>query len=65
LTNKIELKKSSNQDGEDERVRVVKKLATRFVNGCRTSSQVVPSFKEGVRVQKLIEEIRKQKVDTI
>lgn len=45
-------------EDEDERVRVVKKLAARFVNACLHNKQVTPSFKEGVRVQELIEKIR-------
>lgn len=43
---------------EDERVRVVKKLATRFINSCIQRRPMIPSFKDGVRVQGLIEKIR-------
>lgn len=45
-------------EDEDERVRVVKKLATRFVNSCIKRRSMIPSFKDGVRVQGLIEKIR-------
>lgn len=45
--------------GEDERVASVKKLASRFIYACINNQQIIPSFKEGVRVQELIEEIRK------
>ncbi len=43
---------------EDERVEVVKTLATRFIDGCNTKKEITPSFKEGFRVQQLIENIR-------
>lgn len=43
---------------EDERVRVVKEIASRFIDACIHKTQVTPSFKEGVRVQELIEKIR-------
>lgn len=54
----LNVKKDKSIVGEDERVRVVKKLAKKFINGCKTSNQVTPSFKEGLRVQSLIEKIR-------
>jgi len=47
---------------EDERVRVEKKFAARFVNGCINKKSVKPTFAEGLRVQKLTEEIRKQAI---
>lgn len=43
---------------EDERVRIVGKIASRFVRGCLSRKPVFPSFKEGARVQWLIEKIR-------
>lgn len=46
-------------DNEDKRVKIVRKLAIRFVDGCTHNKQVTPSFKDGLRVQELIEEIRK------
>lgn len=57
----VKNKKISKND-EDERVCVVKKLASRFVDGCRNRTQIVPSFVEGVRVQKLIDIIRAEKI---
>lgn len=45
--------------GEDERVRIVKKLAARFVAGISNSTSVTPSFVAGVRVHQLIDMIRK------
>lgn len=50
--------KGVKDESEDERVKVVKKLAARFVDACIHNKQVTPSFKEGVRVQELIEKIR-------
>lgn len=44
--------------GEDERVKVVKKLGQRFINAIIKKEKASPSFKEGVRVQELIEKIR-------
>lgn len=49
---------NNKKNEEDERVSVVANLAERFITGCMSSSQVTPSFKEGLRVQELIEEIR-------
>lgn len=43
---------------EDERVRVVRKLARRFVASCRKRRSMTPSFKEGFRVQELVEAVR-------
>lgn len=51
-------KKRSRIGDEDERVRVVKRLAAKFVNSCIQGKPMIPSFKEGVRVQELIEKIR-------
>lgn len=54
------IKKDKSIKGEDERVVVVKKLASRFVYGCANGIQVIPSFAHGARVQKLMDDIRKQ-----
>lgn len=43
---------------EDERVNLVRKIALRFVEASLHHQSMFPSFKEGLRVQKLIEEIR-------
>ena len=45
-------------NSEDERVKIVRKLASRFVEACIRHEQVIPSFREGLRVQELIEKIR-------
>lgn len=58
----IMIKKPKIKKGEDERVRTVKKLAKRFAEGVRTKTQVNPSFIHGLRVQELIESIRKNKM---
>ena len=42
-----------------EEVTEIKKLATRFINSIIHKETIIPSFKEGVRVQELIEGIRK------
>lgn len=57
---KISLPKEKIENSEDERVRIVKKLASRFINCCIKKRSMTPSFKEGVRVQWLIEQIRLQ-----
>lgn len=57
---KLIIKKDKSRKGEDERVVVVQKLASRFVQGCASGKQVTPSFVHGVRVQKLIDVIKKQ-----
>lgn len=50
------------RENEDERVRIVRKLAARFIKSCIQRKPIIPSFKEGVRVQELIEKVRKQQV---
>ena len=47
---------------EDERVRIIKKIAARFVDACIYNKQFVPSFREGVRVQELMEKIRAEQM---
>ena len=49
-------------DNEDERVKVVRKIAGKFVEACLYHKQTTPSFVEGLRVQKLIEKIRKESI---
>lgn len=51
-----------NLNSEDERVRVVKKLTARFIDSIIHDKNIIPSFKEGVRVQELIEKIRVENV---
>lgn len=43
----------------DERVLIVKRLAKKFIDACLQGQQMAPSFVEGVRVQELIEQARK------
>lgn len=52
-------KSYASKKNEDERVRVVKKLTTRFIDAITNNTNTTPSFKEGVRVQELIEKIKK------
>lgn len=48
--------------GEDERVKIVRKLASRLIDACLHNAQMTPSFQEGLRVQELIEKIRSEKI---
>lgn len=54
----IKVKKDAGRKDEDERVKIVRKLAQRFVDACINKKQMTPSFVDGVRVQELIEKIR-------
>lgn len=58
-TEQLSIPKDKITDNEDERVTEIKKLATRFINSIIHKETIIPSFKEGVRVQELIEEIRR------
>jgi predicted dehydrogenase len=59
---RLSAKKGRNRKNEDERVKIVRKLATRFVDACIARKQTSPSFVEGLRVQELIEKIRGEKI---
>jgi predicted dehydrogenase len=61
-TKQLSVKKVQGKKGEDERVKMVKILARRFVEACITHRQMTPSFAEGLRVQELIEQIRAEKI---
>lgn len=54
--------KKNSKKGEDERVRVVRNLTSRFVNSIIHNTESVPSFRDGVRVQELIEKIRTKRL---
>lgn len=54
----LKVKRDIGKKNEDERVKIVRKLTDRFVNACISKQQMTPSFKEGLRVQKLIEQVR-------
>lgn len=58
----LTVNKDSNRKDEDERVKIVRKIATRFIDSCIHNKQTVPSFNEGVRVQELIERLRVTKI---
>ncbi len=58
----ISLPEDKTKEGEDERARIVRKLAERFIKSCVQKKPIIPSFKEGARVQELIAKIRSQKV---
>ncbi len=55
---RVKVKKDKQLKNEDERVKIVRILAKRFVNACVRRRQMVPSFAEGLRVQELIYRIR-------
>ena len=57
-THRIRVRKDTERKNEDERVKVVRKLAERFVKACKAGKQMKPSFADGLRVQELIEKIR-------
>lgn len=57
---KIILSTEKNIKYEDERVLVVRKIAKRFIDTIDKKKEFVPSFKEGLRVQELIEKIRRR-----
>ena len=54
----VSIPKEEDRVDEDERVKVVKKLTTRFIDSIVHNKKIIPSFSEGVRVQELIERIR-------
>lgn len=60
-TKPLSVSKERGRKNEDERVKIVRKLATRFVEACTAGRQPPPSFVEGVRVQELVEQIRGEK----
>lgn len=48
--------------GEDERVKIVRKLARRFVAACADTAAMHPTFEDGVRAQEIVEQIRSSSV---
>lgn len=48
--------------GEDERVKYVRAIAQRFVESCIKEIEMSPNFKDGMRVEELIEKIRKDQI---
>ena len=57
-TKTLELKKEKDLPGDGERVKIVRKLAKRFVESCLKNKPMRPSFEDGLRVQMLIDKIR-------
>ncbi len=55
---RVRVVKDKQLKGEDERAKVVRILAKRFVRACAERRQMIPSFAEGLRVQELIDRIR-------
>ncbi|MEK9154330.1 MAG: Gfo/Idh/MocA family oxidoreductase [Patescibacteria group bacterium] len=58
----VKVRKDKDLTNEDERVKIVRKLAQRFVDACSNKKQMIPSFRDGLRVQELIETIRSKKI---
>ena len=53
----LSVKKGKGIKGDDERVRIIRVVAKRFVEACRKGTQMSPSFVDAVRVHELIEKI--------
>lgn len=56
----ISIPKKDVNKNEDERIKVVKQLTSRFINSIIQKKKMTPSFEDGVRVQQLIEKIRQE-----
>ncbi|MDQ5922729.1 MAG: hypothetical protein QG644_437 [Patescibacteria group bacterium] len=56
---KILVTKDKGKKGEDERAKIVRILANRFIKACTSGKQMTPSFVEGLRIQELIDKSRK------
>lgn len=56
------LSKEKTVNNEDERVTEIKKLTMRFINSIIQKKELIPSFHEGLRVQELIDRIRKEQI---
>ncbi|MDP3973598.1 MAG: Gfo/Idh/MocA family oxidoreductase [Candidatus Daviesbacteria bacterium] len=55
---RVTLAKEVDEINADERVKEVRKIAERFISSCINGNQMIPSFKEGLRIQELITAIR-------
>lgn len=58
----LKVRKDRDWQKDDERVKIVRKLATRFVNSSINKTQMRPSFSDGLRVQELIGRVRAKKL---
>lgn len=56
----VKVRKDVGRKGEDERVKIVRKLAQRFVDACIHNKHMTPSFVDGLRVQELIDIVRRK-----
>ena len=61
----VKVKRDKGRKGEDERVKIVRKLAKKFIDACTRKKQMVPSFVDGLRVQELIETIRREALRSV
>ena len=55
----MKVQKDTRKKGEDERAKIVAKLAKRFVQAIQSKKEMRPSFEDGVRVEELISLARK------
>ena len=58
----LKIKSEKDKKNEDERVKEVRKIVSRFIQSCSTKKQMSPSFMDGLRAQELIQIARKNKV---
>ncbi len=58
----IKIKKDKQIGTEDQRVKIVRILAQKFIKACKNKQQMRPSFANGLRVQELISLARKNKI---
>lgn len=56
----ILLKENYMKENYDERVKIIKAITTRFIDSITNKREFTPNFNAGIRVQELIEQIRKQ-----
>ncbi|HEY4514313.1 MAG TPA: Gfo/Idh/MocA family oxidoreductase [Candidatus Paceibacterota bacterium] len=54
----VKVRKDKGRRGEDERAKIVRILADRFVKACAGKGKMYPTFAEGLRTHELIEKIR-------
>lgn len=57
---KVNVAKETSRHGEDERVKIVRKLARRFIAACHGKGTMYPSFEDGLNVQRAIQLAKKR-----
>lgn len=61
-TTRIRAERDRDIRGEDERVKIVRKLARRFIAACAGKGEMYPTFADGLRAQEVVEHIKKARV---